>query len=1221
MNYAWVWQPKNNPPDGTGYPTEHFNWLKDLLPTRLSSTKLPCRVMTFNYDSTWLMNAPQQRLSNISDKLLDSLQNWREKEATGRPVIFIGHSFGGNLIQQAIVSASQHGSRYSDIAESTAGVVFLGTPHRGSAAATWGAVIASLAPSQLALEKRILEDLEKQSSTLVDRLHNFSQWLFVESVPVVCFFESLVTDYSARMGLLGKFLPSPKFLVVPEESACIDGHHKMSLPADHFKINKFYGPDDPSFNFVYPEIERMARNAEQLLKRRRCPESIPSDQRAASGLLEQCLQQMRVTDPRDILSDIYRQRGKRTGHTCEWILKREEFAAWGGAQENSQLLRLVGPPGIGKTMMSTYLTEVIKTKVERTSKRAFAYFFCDDKNQERRTPTALLRSLIWQLLLQNNGLFQHIQPDFEKHDRSRVFDDLLDNVSALWRIFEAMVQDERAGEVFILIDALDECDKSTREALIVGLNDLFMKVSESRGKFKFLITSRPDLSGIESELLDEIGVTLRIDSSSVNADLSDYIEVNVDDLARRKRYSSALKEEVKNALRGQAGGTFLWVSLMLAELKNTLKYDVSRRLKHLPQGLDATYTQILDDNIPQERQEDARFLLLTMVAARRPLQDKEMAASFALWRDNAMVQTEYLDDYTDICSSCSSIIYLVTGDRGETTLNFCHQSVKDFLLRNQDDTNAVWFRTSLDDANIFMFHICWRYLSSGEFESTSVVRRGRRRLGIPLPVEVYGPSYSFFVYALSSWQDHATASYPVLLAKLEIDVMKAPLLRDAWFHLAAKEGQMQAMQLLHANQADLTALDGDGQTPLTRAAAKGNEAVVRFILAVDNVDINLVDQNKCTPLARAVKNRHENIVQLLLARDDIDVNKWDKWGQTPLYWATINEDENMVTLLLAMDGIDVARNSGARESPLFVATRHGHERILKLLLAAKGVDAASTNGFGPQLTEAARQENEDIVKLLLAIEGINTGWKDGKNGITALQSAAAKGNEAIVKLLLATPDVDVNCRERQQGYSALWEAVMKRHESIVKLLLATEGVDVNLGNTRLGWTPLSLAATLSRGEAIFRLLFTKADPNAEDFLGRTAISLAARGGRNIIVKELLAHESVYIDKGDHYGMTPLSLAARHCRTDTGVSLGTPRTFAGELPYGGPGDAGILVLSEHYSIMRKLMALWKRMPIFTMARARLRNVQDRRHAVYVRWNFRDQDSLLVAFAIYASFSFV
>jgi hypothetical protein len=74
--YAWVWLTKNNPPGGQEYPKMPLNWLKELLPAELS-----CRVMAFNYDSKWFLDAPQQRLSNISDTLLDSLRNIREKVA------------------------------------------------------------------------------------------------------------------------------------------------------------------------------------------------------------------------------------------------------------------------------------------------------------------------------------------------------------------------------------------------------------------------------------------------------------------------------------------------------------------------------------------------------------------------------------------------------------------------------------------------------------------------------------------------------------------------------------------------------------------------------------------------------------------------------------------------------------------------------------------------------------------------------------------------------------------------------------------------------------------------------------------------------------------------------------------------------------------------------------------------------------------------------------
>lgn len=570
------------------------------------------------------------------------------------------------------------------------------TPHRGSAAAKWGDLIVSLAPPQLTPEGRILKDLEEQSGTLTDRLHDFSRWLFSESVPVVCCFEQLETDYSSKVGHMGKMLPFSKKLVsifdhlfqilltclqvVPESSACIDGHHKISLPKDHLKINKFYGPHDPSFTLVYAEIERMARKSWEILKHRRHPKDIPMDQSATFGDLRKCLQEMRVTNPRDILLDVQSRKGKRLERTCEWVLKREEFTTW-AANSDSQLLCITGSPGIGKTMMSTFLIQVLKEKVEKSPDKAFAYFIYDDKNQDQRTPTAMLRSLIWQLLLQRNRLFQHIQSDYEKHKDSRLFEDLFENLSTLWRIFQDMLRDEQTGEVFVLIDALDECERSTRQTLLLGLGELFRVLPGKN--IKILVTCRPEISDIEYELQD-VGTQLRMDSSEVNTDLSRYIDVKVDELARRKSYDECLKNEVKNALSSQAGGTFLWVSLMFNELKDKLLYQVREKPKSLPKGLDETYTRILNENIPEEARKEAQFLLFIMVAAQRPLKRKEIAATFALWKQGSVVQSRYLHDFFDICSSCSSIIH-IAGNNDDTPVNFCHQSVKDFLLEDHGD--------------------------------------------------------------------------------------------------------------------------------------------------------------------------------------------------------------------------------------------------------------------------------------------------------------------------------------------------------------------------------------------------------------------------------------------------------------------------------------------------------------------------------------------------------
>ena len=51
----------------------------------------------YNYDSRWHADAPKTRLQICGEDLVRNIDSFRQENAD-RPIIFIGHSLGGNVI-------------------------------------------------------------------------------------------------------------------------------------------------------------------------------------------------------------------------------------------------------------------------------------------------------------------------------------------------------------------------------------------------------------------------------------------------------------------------------------------------------------------------------------------------------------------------------------------------------------------------------------------------------------------------------------------------------------------------------------------------------------------------------------------------------------------------------------------------------------------------------------------------------------------------------------------------------------------------------------------------------------------------------------------------------------------------------------------------------------------------------------------------------------------
>lgn len=148
----------------------------------------------------------------------------------------------------------EDGSRRRQVVDNTRGIIFLGTPHKGSEIASLGRIVfrmTEIFASQSANTK-LLQALEGDSETLARITYNFSLTLKKHpSIGIHSFFEERQT----RRGPFG-------IRIVPPESAQI-GHPDeecAGIPANHRYMVKFESDADTGFRRVYPVVKRWVRD-------------------------------------------------------------------------------------------------------------------------------------------------------------------------------------------------------------------------------------------------------------------------------------------------------------------------------------------------------------------------------------------------------------------------------------------------------------------------------------------------------------------------------------------------------------------------------------------------------------------------------------------------------------------------------------------------------------------------------------------------------------------------------------------------------------------------------------------------------------------------------------------------------------------------------------------------------------------------------------------------
>ncbi|KAN0138147.1 hypothetical protein V8E53_004036 [Lactarius tabidus] len=423
-------------------------------------------------------------------------------------------------------------------------------------------------------------------------------------------------------------------------------------------------------------------------------------------------------DPPDRSSNFYAASDAHHEGTAAWCTEGKIFSKW---MASGSLLWIHGKPGSGKTILSSVIIRDIKA-MPNSDSSFLAYFYFDFKDERKKDSRALLSSLLDQLSEQSDQFRDVLRVLYLEHEdgSKQPHDD------TLVRCLKDMLTIAGSAPVYLVMDALDECPNtsddrspwSPRGKVLSLVKEL---VGLRLPNLRLCITSRPEL---DIRIIIQHLATQKIslhDESGQNRDINTYIDFVVQSV---KHWRDDDKKMVINKLTEDADGMFRWVYCKLDALRQCHRNDLRRVLKELPQSLNETYQRILKE-INGANAKQAHRLLQCLVAARRPLRVEELAVVLALDVDAGGVPKLNANwrrqgHEAAVLSVCSSLVHVVNHN-GSRVVQFCHLSVKEFLMsgRLSSTEDISQFHISHEPSHVTLAQVCLGVLLSATSEDSA----------------------------------------------------------------------------------------------------------------------------------------------------------------------------------------------------------------------------------------------------------------------------------------------------------------------------------------------------------------------------------------------------------------------------------------------------------------------------------------------------------------------
>ncbi|KAK5351876.1 hypothetical protein LTS03_003644 [Exophiala xenobiotica] len=928
---------------------------------------------------------------------------------------------------------------FTDVLRATQLIAFMGTPHRGSQ------IAAALGP--LATFANFWLDISLASiftgSMRTDLIHMLSR----DSVKL----DEINQSFKRRakgMTIISCYErvkpPGSSSLVVEKQSALpgLPEEIEISIQADHMAMCRFSSRNDPGY-------EPLTRAIIQAVKQMMPDTSHRSFTESESKYIATFGRRPDVPIDEPLQG------------TCTWSIATREYSDWRAEQLRDSMAQ------------------------SRTKDELVCSFFCARDIESRKDARSPLRAIILQILSARKDVIRQI-----KAASSSIRYEYESSFETLWHIFEMAVEITSCSCLYIVIDALDECEEKSRAMFLAKFLHMVrprnLDGEIRRNKIKLIISGQPLVTRswrFGDGSLSQFYIDMEGRPEGLVRDLQRFIDHKVEDLVYNTICSETSGEQLKRKLYALAENSFLWLSVVLEDLRHGLNYrdgDVQRVLTTIPGSLKDSYTKHLPP-MSESQLPRLRCYLQLLAACARPLTLSEVDVFTTLHDRQSTECISPVDGAFVLNSLRRALGSLVKFPDGKVQL--IHSTVKGYFLALESKPKHPLHKThgvDLDTAHLLVAKACMQNLLQ---EADSPDDLDEERLSSEMP-------------SSSSISDHSSEGEADQFFADVLDIEDVIFLRDeniiskdVLSHLRSRYPGYDYATCYwdhHYAHAEYLA-DAFAQKDAIKLLSCGSPRVTRwYSYKANHSPTAFPDHSEISALVLAALFGYPITLRRLLSNCG-PTNDNTKL-QSALYWASSRGHLESINVLLEHKTplIDTGRNRSA----LAVAIQGGFTEACEVLL---GADDSDPNYSGlrapPPLVLAAAHNHVEILIRLLRHGSIDMN-QTSVSGHTALMQACRSGSGQCLKELLRDGRSNINACD-SDGRTALIHACMASHAMAVQQLLGEPLLNVHLCD-KYGRNAMSYAAEKATLPIVRRLFHAQVSIAQKDAHGRNAISWAAK---------------------------------------------------------------------------------------------------------------------------------